>query len=75
MERFDIFSLYSLKPSTNCRKEVGLYFSKLSSSALKTTLKFRELSLTDQSSLEDFMGSTNSVEGRAALCASLRTRG
>ena len=27
-----IFSLYSLKPSTNCRNEVGLYFSKLSSS-------------------------------------------
>src|SRR3989304_8072281 len=27
-----IFYLYSLKPSTNCRNEVGLYFSKLSSS-------------------------------------------
>src|SRR3972149_6657164 len=27
-----IFSLYSLKPATNCRNEVGLYFSKLSSS-------------------------------------------
>ncbi len=27
-----IFSLYSLKPSTNCRNDVGLYFLKLSSS-------------------------------------------
>ena len=29
---FYIFPLYSLKPSTNCRNEVGLYCSKLSSS-------------------------------------------